>query len=98
MFNTIQRGHQNFLEQLPQLVLSVVVMNTIVKRPNICGLVLMLVCVGRIIYAYGYASDDVSNRIGGVLMAIFAQSVGVGYAGLAAMTLVGVQLVDLSNK
>ena len=93
-FNTIQRGHQNFLEQLPQLVLSVLVMNTIVERPNTCGLVLLLVCIGRITYAYGYCYD-ISSRTAGVLLAMFAQAVGVGYAALAALTLVGIRLVDL---
>lgn len=97
LFNAIQRGHQNFLEQLPGLALSMLLMNTIVIRPNLCGMIMVIASLARIGYARGYTSQDVQNRIPFVLLSMFAQAVGVGYAGLAALTLVGVKSVDLER-
>jgi glutathione S-transferase len=98
LFNTIQRSHQNFLEHFPQLVLSLLIMNTIFKRPHVSGLVLLMVSFGRIAYALGYQSKNVNNRLFGILLSIWGMAIGTGYAGIAALTLFGINLTDLGGK
>jgi glutathione S-transferase len=69
-FNRLQRGHHNFLEQLPIVLLASLVGG--LKHPkavSVCG---VLHCVGSILYQAGYAdtSLDVKHaryKKGGVL-------------------------------
>ena len=89
LFNCIQRGHQNFLEQLPLIVLSVFYMCYGVDRTNTAGVLLLLISFARILYAVGYRSDNVRNRLGPILISFFCTSIGIGYGALSALSLLG---------
>lgn len=95
LFNCIQRGHQNFLEQLPQIALSTFFLTVAMNKPSTAGMLLCVIGLARILYAAGYASSDVRNRLAPNLVSQFCVAVGIGYAGLAGVTLLG---VDLLNK
>jgi len=89
LFNCIQRGHQNFLEQLPLIALSMFFLCTI-ERPNTAALLLCVISLARVLYAAGYRSDNVKNRLGPILVSFFCTSVGIGYGALAGLSLVGI--------
>jgi hypothetical protein len=149
LFNCIQRGHQNYVENLPIFVsrysvptffaswrnrfavvnlphpvdvsllcvmrccvflylTCLVVTSTVcrlcfcatqiasalftavlAKRPNIAGLMLLVVTVARIFFAKGYKSQHIEARFPFFLVGQFAGSVGVGYAALLALSIVG---------
>ena len=93
LFNCIQRGHQNFLEQLPLIVLSTFYMCYAVDRHNTAGVLLILISFARIMYAIGYRSDDVRNRLGPILISFFCTSVGIGYGALSALSLLSLNLL-----
>jgi hypothetical protein len=91
-FNCIQRGHQNFLETYAQLVLSVLFVATL--RPNIAGMMLIVVAIARVLYARGYR-NNIPSRIGPLLVAMFTMSIGVGYGFLLGLTAFGIQMMDV---
>jgi hypothetical protein len=68
-FNIVQRGHQNILEQYSQIVLEVMFTAFGVDRPNIAGLMLIIISICRLGYAWGCYSKDTKSRIAGVLIA-----------------------------
>lgn len=63
---------------------------TIVDRPNIAGLVLMIIAMSRYLFALGYKSSDIGQRFPFFLLSQFAQSIGLGYATLVALSMVHV--------
>jgi len=91
-FNCVQRGHQNFLETYAQLVLSVLFVATL--RPNIAGVMLLVVAIARVFYARSYRTD-IPSRIGPLLIAMFTMSIGVGYGFLLGLTAFGVQVLEV---
>jgi len=67
VFNCVQRGHQNALETLPHfLALSLI---GGLKHPIITSIGGAVWCVGRLLYARGYATGDPEKRNtqGGIL-------------------------------
>jgi glutathione S-transferase len=97
LFNCVQRGHQNFLETFPLLILSVLFTAFIADRPNIAGFMLLVVSISRVIYAIGYKSN-ITSRMGGQLLAIFTKSIGIGYGFLVGATAFGIQLLQSSDE
>lgn len=93
LFNCVQRGHQNFLESFPQLILAVLFTAFVAERPNVAGFMLLIVSICRIFYAVGYKSN-ITSRMGGQLVAIFTMSIGIGYGFLVGATIFGIQLLD----
>lgn len=93
LFNCIQRGHQNFLEVYAQVVLTVLFTADVANRPNVAGLLLLIIAGARISYALGYKSNIV-GRTAGQMLAIFTMSTGVGYAFLVGATAVGLELLS----
>lgn len=92
-FNTIQRGHQNFLESYPQIVLSLGFTAVCANRPCTAGFLAVVIAAARIAYARGYASANVGQRMPGQMVSIFATSVGIGYAALVGLTAVGIKFI-----
>lgn len=92
-FNTIQRSHQNFVETYAAVVLVVFFTAFVAERPNVAGLMLVWISVGRILYAIGY-SKNITDRIGGQLLAIFTMSIGVGYGVLIGCSAFGWDLME----
>lgn len=92
-FNVIQRGHQNFLEQLPHIILSTWVISVLVERPNVAGLLLLIIGAARILYALAYRSSDIQARIGPMLLSQFSMAVGIGYSALLGLSIIGVKAV-----
>mmetsp|Transcript_2577 Transcript_2577/g.5459 ORF Transcript_2577/g.5459 Transcript_2577/m.5459 type:complete len:191 (-) Transcript_2577:122-694(-) len=90
-FNIIQRSHQNFVEQYAQIVMSVLFTSIIVDRPNVAGMMLVVISISRILYALGY-SRDIKSRTVGILLSMFTSSVGVGYGALVGMTALGINV------
>lgn len=93
-FNVIQRGHQNFLEQLPQTSLSIATVAFLAQRPNLAGLQLLVIGVARIFYAIGYRSADIENRIGPMLISQFTLAIGIGYVALIGMSVLGLKCIN----
>lgn len=56
------------------------------NRPNVGGLMLLIIALSRYVYAIGYQSNDVGNRFPAFLVSQFAASVGVGYAALVGLS------------
>jgi uncharacterized MAPEG superfamily protein len=92
LFNCIQRGHQNFIENYAQLVLSVLFTALVANRPNVAGLILIVVAICRVLYGIRYRID-VDSRIGPLLLAMFSMSIGVGYGFLVALSGLGIQML-----
>ena len=61
----------------------------IAERPNVAGLMLLIVSISRVLYALGY-KKDVKSRFPPFLVAQFGGCVGIGYGALAAASVVGV--------
>jgi glutathione S-transferase len=97
LFNCVQRGHQNFLESFPLIILAVLFTAFIADRPNVAGFMLLVVSIARITYAIGYKSN-ITNRMGGQLLAIFTMSIGIGYGFLVGATVFGIQLLQSSDQ
>ena len=91
-FNIVQRAHQNFLEQYSQIVLGVLFTALVADRPNISGVMLLIISICRLSYAWGY-SKDIKSRMGGVLLSMFISSIGIGYGALISFTLFGVKIL-----
>jgi len=85
-YNCIQRSHQNFLERYGELALCTMFLVSIVDRPNIAGLILILVSVLRILYTMAYQSKiNINARTKYVVMTMILANIGVGYGALLAM-------------
>lgn len=89
-FNCVQRGHQNFLEQYGQLALVVFFTAMVANRPNIAGVLLVVVSMCRVLYAQQYRTN-VKRRMGPFLGVVFVTSIGVGYALLVGLSAFGIQ-------
>ena len=68
---------------------SALVTALLAERPNIAGLMLLVVTLARILFARGYKSRNIEARFPFFLLGQFAASVGVGYAALLALSIVG---------
>ena len=73
----------------PQQIASGFFTAIIAERPNVAGVLLILVSVARVFYARGYKSNIV-DRFPFFLFAQFAGSVGIGYGLLVALSGCGV--------
>ncbi|CAK8683502.1 unnamed protein product [Clavelina lepadiformis] len=73
MFNCIQRAHQNTLEQLPVVFITMLLVGFVYpKFAAICGAIFV---TSRFSYAWGYYTGDPKKRLNGGYAA-------VGYLGL----------------
>lgn len=72
-FNCVQRAHQNTLEGYPTFLMLLFTGG--LQYPKISAAAGMVWIAGKIVFAYGYYSDDIDNRRYG----------GVAYLGLFAM-------------
>ena len=61
----------------------------LLERPNVAGLMMLIVGIARIFYALGYRRN-VKDRFPYFLVAQFAGLVGVGYGALAAASIVNI--------
>lgn len=61
----------------------------IADRPNLAGVLLVVVAFARLLYGMGYRAD-IQARRPPFLLAQFAGSIGIGYAMLVALSSVGV--------
>lgn len=59
-------------------------------RPNVAGVMLIMISICRYLFAIGYKSNDIANRFIPFLLSTFATSVGVGYAALIGFSLFNV--------
>ena len=59
-FNCVQRAHQNTLEGYPTFLMLLFTGG--LQYPKISAAAGMVWIAGKIIYAYGYYSDDINNR------------------------------------
>lgn len=66
MFNCVQRGHQNFLENLLTFVVLSVLSGLF--SPLFTAACQAVYLVGRILYAAGYATGDPKKRSQGMIM------------------------------
>ena len=57
----------------------------LLERPNVAGLMVLIVAVARVLYALGYR-NNIRARFPFFLMSQFAGLVGVGYGALAAFS------------
>ena len=62
---------------------------TVAERPNVAGLMLLVISVGRFLYGKGYKSNDLANRFPFFLLSQFATCVGVGYGALLGASIFG---------
>lgn len=92
-FDCVQRSHQNFIETYAQVVLVTLFTAFVADRPNTAGGMLLLICLGRVLYALGY-SRNISDRMAGQLLAIFTMSIGVGYAFLIGCSGLGWNIMN----
>lgn len=70
-FNCVQRGHQNFLENLPIFLGLQLLLASIFPR-TAAGLI-VLWAVGRVVYFLGYAQGDPNKRLPGALISMLTQ-------------------------
>ncbi|CEG39730.1 GST, gst [Plasmopara halstedii] len=72
-FNCVQRGHQNFLENIP--LFFALNLTSSVYRPEIAAIAAFVRILGFIVYMRGYSSGDPKKRLQGLF----------GYIGLLVM-------------
>ena len=89
-FNILQRGHQNFMENNGQLMMSIMSTAILANRPNIAGMMLLIISVCRVLYGMQYRKD-VASRMGPFLVNMMTANVGIGY-GL--LMFVGTESLD----
>eukprot|EP00884_Botryococcus_braunii_P002283 jgi/Botrbrau1/12055/Bobra.0295s0010.1 len=70
-FNCVQRGHQNFLENLPLFLGMQLLLASIYPR-TAAGLI-VLWAVGRVVYFLGYAKGDPNKRLPGAVVSSLTQ-------------------------
>ncbi|OMJ13310.1 Microsomal glutathione S-transferase 3, partial [Smittium culicis] len=75
-FNNIMRVHQNYVEQLPLAILSVLVNGLF--NPIQSAIAGEVYIIGRFIYAYGYKSHGPKGRMTGAMITILAILFNVG--------------------
>lgn len=80
-FNCVQRVHQNTLEGYPTFLMLLFTGG--LQYPKTCAAAGMVWIVGKVIYAYGYYSDDINNRRYGAisylgLLTMLGCSIGFG--------------------
>lgn len=70
-FNCAQRAHQNTLENVPQIIASLLIAG--LSHPRTAAISGLLYVVGRIFFTLGYNSGEPKNRVPGSL---------IGYLGM----------------
>lgn len=84
-FNCVQRGHQNFLENLPIFLVAQLLLASI--HPRTAAFLILLWSVGRVVYFLGYSQGDPNKRLPGAIVSALTQlgsCLSLLYLGLRA--------------
>ena len=85
-FNSVQRGHQNFLEGYPQFLMLLAISS--LKNPTYAGICGLNWIISRVVYFNGYASKGPGGRMLGGLFAYLAGLIPMlGMSGALAYSL-----------